>query len=88
MSVKYLNGSLKGLKASAQEANIMRSIQRSVQSLLNNKQFVEEIVRITNDEGSDKSRPRYNVLEVQKVLNSFESHQKPSDDTHKLAQIQ
>ena len=68
----------------------MRGIQRSVQSLLNNKQFVEEIVRITSDEdsGSDKLKSRYNVNELQNILNSFEAHQKPSDDTQKLTKIQ
>ena len=49
MTVKQLNGTLKGRSQSNKEVSVLRTIQKSVTSLLNNKAFLEEIVRITSD---------------------------------------
>ena len=85
MSVKHLNGTLKGTSKSNKELSIVKTIQKSVQSLLVNKAFLEEIVLITSE--SD-IKSRFTVEELQSILNSFDSSAKPSDDTQKLAKIQ
>ncbi len=56
MSVKQINGTLKGHTASSKELSILKTIQKSVQSLIVNKAFLEEIVLISLDGGNGQAR--------------------------------
>ena len=87
MAIKHTVGPLKNKKLGQDEQDKLNFIIKKVKSLVTHKPLLEEIIRVTsNIEGF--STHDYTVKTLEKILDSFDLDNKPSDDTQKLQELQ
>lgn len=88
MAVKHTHGSLKGSRLSEDEQNKVEFVRSSVKSLLTHYDLLTQVATIANEIAAQERAQQYSAVDLQSVLDTFETDNSPAADVAKLQRLQ
>lgn len=88
MAVKHTYGALRGSRLGEDEQNKIDFIRNSVKSLLTHQPFLAQLSAIANEIALQERAQPYSPVDLQSVLDTFETDNTPAADVAKLQRLQ